>query len=71
MLIHEVKRPKSISHGVQNPLGRAFLFLSIVKVSDGEIHRFGTGSITITVDTTGKGHTSRVVSFHDALLAVR
>ena len=157
MLIHEVKRPKSISHGPQNPLGSVFLFLSIncqhqvkanknvkyvrvyedstgephfedleieftsvdfappapplnvseftpathcyfisappgwygdwhptprrqifsylsgeveVKVSDGEIRRFGTGSMTITVDTTGKGHTSRVVSSHDALLAV-
>ncbi len=31
------------------------------EVSDGEIRQFGPGSITLTEDTIGKGHKSRVV----------
>ncbi len=31
------------------------------EVSDGEIRQFGTGSITLVEDTTGKGHKSRVI----------
>ncbi len=41
-----------------------------VQVSDGEIRRFGPGTIVLAEDTTGKGHTSKVVSSNNALLAV-
>ncbi len=40
------------------------------EVSDGEVRRFGPGSVTLLEDTTGKGHTSRVISPDAALLAV-
>jgi len=40
------------------------------EVSDGEIRRFGTGSVTLVEDTTGKGHTSRVVSLGKVLAVV-
>src|SRR2546423_6188616 len=33
-----------------------------VTASDGETRRFGTGSILLVEDTSGKGHTSRVLS---------
>ena len=32
------------------------------KVSDGETRRFGSGSIVMVEDTTGKGHVTQVVS---------
>jgi quercetin dioxygenase-like cupin family protein len=32
-----------------------------VEVSDGEVRRFGPGSVILVEDTTGKGHVSRVV----------
>jgi hypothetical protein len=32
-----------------------------VKVTDGEVRRFGPGSVILVEDTTGKGHVSRVV----------
>jgi hypothetical protein len=32
-----------------------------VEVSDGEIRRFGPGSVILVEDTSGKGHVSRVV----------
>jgi hypothetical protein len=32
-----------------------------VKVTDGEVRRFGPGSVLLVEDTTGKGHVSRVV----------
>jgi hypothetical protein len=31
------------------------------QVSDGELRRFGAGSLVLLDDTTGKGHTARVV----------
>ena len=40
------------------------------EVSDGEVRRFGPGSVTLLEDTRGKGHTTRVVSTDDLLIAV-
>ncbi len=40
------------------------------EVSDGEVRRFGPGSITLVEDMLGKGHASRVVGATDVLLAV-
>jgi len=40
------------------------------EASDGEIRRFGPGSITLVEDTTGKGHRSRVVGDTEVVLAV-
>ena len=40
------------------------------ETSDGEIRRFGPGSITLVEDTIGPGHRSRVVGDVDALGAV-
>ena len=40
------------------------------QVSDGEVRRFGAGSIVLLEDTTGKGHVSRVVSSEDNIVAV-
>jgi hypothetical protein len=41
-----------------------------VEVSDGAARRFRPGDVTLTEDTTGKGHRSRVVGSTDALLAI-
>src|SRR5438876_11958310 len=41
-----------------------------VTASDGESRRFGPGSVLIVEDTTGKGHSSRVVSEADSLAAM-
>ena len=40
------------------------------ETSDGEVRRFGPGSITLVEDTSGKGHRSRIVGSTDALIAV-
>jgi len=40
------------------------------EVSDGEVRRFGPGSVTLVEDTTGKGHKSRVVGTTDVLSVV-
>jgi hypothetical protein len=40
------------------------------EASDGEVRRFGPGSITLVEDTTGKGHASRVVGTDGALFVV-
>ncbi len=40
------------------------------EVSDGEIRRFGPGSITLVEDATGRGHKSRVIGDREVLLAV-
>ena len=40
-----------------------------VTVSDGETRRFGSGSVVLVEDTSGKGHASRVVG-NDNVLAV-
>lgn len=39
-------------------------------VSDGEVRRFGPGSILLVEDTSGKGHVSRVVGSKDMVVAV-
>jgi quercetin dioxygenase-like cupin family protein len=41
-----------------------------VTASDGEARRFGAGSVLLVEDTTGKGHSSRVVSQTDSLAAM-
>lgn len=41
-----------------------------VTASDGETRRFSTGSVLLVEDTTGKGHTSRVVSQTDSLAVI-
>ena len=40
------------------------------EVSDGEIRRFGPGSVALLEDTSGRGHKSRVVGDAEVLLAV-
>jgi hypothetical protein len=41
-----------------------------VEVSDGETRRFKSGSIALLDDTSGKGHTSRVVSSELGVMAM-
>ena len=41
-----------------------------VTASDGESRRFGVGSVLLVEDTTGKGHSSSVVSETDSLAAM-
>lgn len=55
------------------PKRQVFVYISgqiEAKVSDGEVRVFGPGSITLLEDTTGKGHTSRVVGNQEALCVV-
>ena len=40
------------------------------EVSDGEVRRFGPGSITVVEDTTGRGHTSRAVGDAKVVIVV-
>jgi hypothetical protein len=41
-----------------------------VEASDGEVRRFGPGSVVSVEDTVGKGHISRVVSSHRGFMVV-
>src|SRR6266550_3176018 len=41
-----------------------------VTASDGESRRFSQGSVLLVEDTTGKGHSSRVISETDSLAAM-
>lgn len=41
-----------------------------VEVSDGEVRRFGPGSVVLLEDTTGKGHRNKAGSSDDVLTAV-
>jgi quercetin dioxygenase-like cupin family protein len=43
---------------------------SEAQVSDGEVRRFGAGSILLAEDTSGKGHVSKVVGSKDMVVAV-
>ncbi len=55
------------------PQRQVFFYLSgelEAEVSDGEVRRFGPGSVVLVEDTTGKGHTSRVVGASSVLMAV-
>jgi hypothetical protein len=38
-----------------------------VTASDGEARRFASGNVLLVEDTTGRGHTSRVISAEDSL----
>lgn len=38
-----------------------------IEVSDGEVRRFGPGSIFLAEDTTGKGHRSRAIDNQERL----
>ncbi len=52
------------------PKCQYFIYLSgkiEATVSDGEVRVFGPGSVTLLEDTTGKGHTSRVVGDQEVL----
>lgn len=62
-------------YGDWHPTPRQQIFFSLsgeieAEVSDGEKRRLGPGSVTLLEDTTGKGHTTRVVGTADVLLAV-
>ena len=55
------------------PKRQVFFYLAgeiEAETSDGEVRRFGPGSITLVEDTTGRGHRSRVIGTEDVLLAV-
>ena len=41
-----------------------------IEASDGEIRHFGPGSIVQVEDTTGKGHSSRVIGESDSLMGI-
>lgn len=41
-----------------------------VVASDGQSRRFGRGSVLLAEDTTGKGHSSRVIGQTDSLAAM-
>jgi quercetin dioxygenase-like cupin family protein len=41
-----------------------------IEVSDGEVRRFGQGSLILGEDTKGKGHITRVLSDNDVYFAV-
>ena len=62
-------------YGDWHPTPRKQIFFvlsgeSEAQVSDGEVRRFGPGSILLAEDTSGKGHVSRVVSSKDMVVAV-
>lgn len=55
------------------PKRQVFVYISgkiEAKVSDGEVRVFGPGSVTLLEDTTGKGHTSRVIGDQEVLSVV-
>lgn len=62
-------------YGEPHPVqGRIFLIYLAgemeATVSDGETRRFGPGSVVLVEDTTGKGHSSRVLGNDDVLAAM-
>lgn len=55
------------------PVRQIFFYLAgevEAEVSDGEVRRFGPGSVVLVEDTTGKGHKSRGLGTVDVLMAV-
>jgi len=55
------------------PTRQIFFILSgevTAQVGDGEVRHFGAGDVVLAEDTTGKGHTSWVISKTDMLAAV-
>jgi hypothetical protein len=62
-------------YGEPHPVqGRIFLIYLAgemeATVSDGEVRRFGPGSVVLVEDTSGKGHASRVLGNNDVLAAM-
>jgi hypothetical protein len=58
---------------VPHPSPRRQLFCNLhgeyeVTASDGQTRRFSAGSVLLLEDTTGKGHTTRIIGVEDALL---
>ncbi|MGH8991096.1 MAG: cupin domain-containing protein, partial [Acidimicrobiia bacterium] len=51
---------------------RQFVFVSKgeveLRVSDGEVRRFGTGSVVLAEDTTGNGHQTRAAGAGDCVV---
>ena len=39
-----------------------------IEVSDGEVRRFGPGTLVLGDDATGRGHHDRVISVDDVLI---
>jgi len=55
------------------PYRQFFFFLGgevVVQASDGDVRRFGPGSVVLVEDTKGRGHTTRVTSDHPWIAAV-
>jgi hypothetical protein len=55
------------------PYRQFFFFLSgevDVQATDGDVRRFGPGSVLLVEDTTGKGHTTRVTRDDPCIAAV-
>lgn len=55
------------------PRRQFFFFFSgeiEIGVSEGDVRRFGPGSVVLLEDTDGKGHTTRVIGKEDVLSAV-
>lgn len=62
-------------YGEPHPVaGRIFLIYLVgemdATVSDGEVRRFGPGSVVLVEDTSGKGHASRVLGDTEVLAAM-
>jgi len=58
---------------VPHPAPRRQVFCGVrgfydVKASDGEVRRFGPGSVLLLEDTTGRGHSTTVVGGEEAVI---
>ena len=40
-----------------------------ITASDGDVHQFAPGRVLLAEDTTGKGHTTRIMADSDTLVA--
>ncbi len=65
--------PPDWDGSIPHPTPRRQLFCTLhgeyeVTASDGTVHRFPTGSLLLLEDTTGQGHTTRVVGDDDVLI---
>lgn len=66
--------PPEWDGSIPHPSPRRQLFCTLcgdyeVTASDGAVRRFPVGSLLLLDDTTGKGHTTRIVSDDDVLIA--
>lgn len=62
-------------YGDWHPTPRRQLFCILqgtweVTVSDGEVRRFGPGSLPLVEDTSGRGHTTRILGDTDGCAAI-